>query len=204
MSFNHYGLDVSSIFIDPHDTSSADLPIVAPGLVDLQINGFAGHDVNAPSIAPETIEQMIRALWREGVATCFPTVITNSSEAIAAAMQAIAQACERDAVTAHGIGGIHLEGPFISPDDGARGAHDRQFVRPPDWDDFRRWQDAAGGKIRQLFGPSLRAFGQPGAGGSHAFADPENGFSFAYVMNQMEPGVLPNAKSLALVEAMYA
>jgi glucosamine-6-phosphate deaminase len=134
--------------IDPRDPSSADLPIVAPGLVDLQINGFAGHDVNAASIVPETIEQMIRALWREGVTTCYPTVITNSSEAIVAAMQAIAQACERDAHTAQGIAGIHLEGPFISPDDGARGAHDRQFVRPPHWDDFRRWQDAAGGRIK--------------------------------------------------------
>ncbi len=54
-----------------------------------------------------------------------------------------------------------------------------------------------------LFGPSRVAFGHPGAGGSHAFADPENGLSFAYVMNQMEPGVLPGPKALRLVEAMY-
>jgi CubicO group peptidase (beta-lactamase class C family) len=64
--------------------------------------------------------------------------------------------------------------------------------------------DASGRKVRELFGPSRAAFGQPGAGGSHAFADPECGLSFAYVMNQMEPGVLPNAKALKLVEAMYA
>ncbi len=63
--------------------------------------------------------------------------------------------------------------------------------------------DNRGFKIRSLFGPSLTAFGQPGAGGSHAFADPENGYSFAYVMNQMEAGVLPNRKSLDLVDAMY-
>ncbi|MCG8599094.1 MAG: beta-lactamase family protein [Verrucomicrobiales bacterium] len=60
-----------------------------------------------------------------------------------------------------------------------------------------------GKKIRQFFGPSLQAFGQPGAGGSHAFADPENGISFAYVMNQMETGVLPNRKSLDMVDALY-
>ncbi len=64
--------------------------------------------------------------------------------------------------------------------------------------------DADGVKLRASFGPSLRAFGQPGAGGSIGFADPENGIGFAYVMNQMEPGVLANAKSLRLIEAMYA
>ena len=63
--------------------------------------------------------------------------------------------------------------------------------------------DEAGRKLRSLFGPSLMAFGQPGAGGSHAFADPQNNLAFAYVMNQMEPGVLPNEKALGMVEAIY-
>jgi len=56
---------------------------------------------------------------------------------------------------------------------------------------------------RKIFGPSTNAFGHPGAGGSHAFADPENKISFAYVMNQMEQSVLPNEKSLRLVDAIY-
>jgi CubicO group peptidase (beta-lactamase class C family) len=56
---------------------------------------------------------------------------------------------------------------------------------------------------RRLFGPSARSFGHPGAGGSHAFADPENKIAFAYVMNQMEQSVLPNEKSLRLVDAIY-
>lgn len=56
---------------------------------------------------------------------------------------------------------------------------------------------------RRIFGPSASAFGHPGAGGSHAFADPENGISFAYVMNQMEQSLLPNEKSLRLVDAIY-
>jgi CubicO group peptidase (beta-lactamase class C family) len=59
------------------------------------------------------------------------------------------------------------------------------------------------GKLRQHFGPSLRAFGHPGAGGCLAFADPENGLSFAYVMNQMEVGALPGPKSIGLIERLY-
>jgi len=56
---------------------------------------------------------------------------------------------------------------------------------------------------RRLFGPSATSFGHPGAGGSHAFADPENKIAFAYVMNQMEQSVLPNEKALRLVNATY-
>ena len=56
---------------------------------------------------------------------------------------------------------------------------------------------------RRLFGRSPNAFGHPGAGGVHAFADPENRISFAYVMNQMEQSLLPNNKSLRLVDAIY-
>ena len=59
------------------------------------------------------------------------------------------------------------------------------------------------GATRRMFGPSSRSFGHPGAGGAHAFADPENNIAFAYVMNQMEQSVLPNEKSLRLVDAIY-
>jgi CubicO group peptidase (beta-lactamase class C family) len=59
------------------------------------------------------------------------------------------------------------------------------------------------GATRRLFGPSPLAFGHPGAGGSHALADPEHGISFGYVMNQMEQSLLPNEKSLRLVDAIY-
>jgi CubicO group peptidase (beta-lactamase class C family) len=62
-------------------------------------------------------------------------------------------------------------------------------------------KNAANTKQR-IFGTSM-AFGHPGAGGSHAFADPENKISFAYVMNQMEQSLLPTEKSLRLVDAIY-
>ena len=57
--------------------------------------------------------------------------------------------------------------------------------------------------VRTMFGPARASFGHPGAGGCHAFCDPENNLAFAYVMNQMEQSLLPNEKSLRLVNAIY-
>jgi N-acetylglucosamine-6-phosphate deacetylase len=134
--------------IEPLTALVADLPVAAPGLVDLQINGYAGHDFNSAPIAEGALEQATRLLRREGVTTFFPTVITNTDDAICGAMRSIARACETDFATGRGVAGIHLEGPFISPEDGPRGAHAREHVRSPDWEVFRRWQDASGGRIR--------------------------------------------------------
>ena len=64
--------------------------------------------------------------------------------------------------------------------------------------------DSFGKKIRHNYGIYDRAFGHPGAGGSHAFGDPDSGISLSYTMNQMELAVLPNIKSLSLIEALYA
>lgn len=60
-----------------------------------------------------------------------------------------------------------------------------------------------GVKLRELYGPSIEAFGHPGAGGSHAFADPATGLSFAYVMNQMALSVMPGIRSTAMVQALF-
>jgi CubicO group peptidase (beta-lactamase class C family) len=63
--------------------------------------------------------------------------------------------------------------------------------------------DATAAGERRIFGQTDLAFGHPGAGGSHAFADPENRIGFAYVMNQMEQSVLPTEKSLRLIRSVY-
>lgn len=64
--------------------------------------------------------------------------------------------------------------------------------------------DADGRKLRRLFGPSRRAFGHPGAGGSHGMGDPESGVSFAYVMNQMDLSVMPGLKCVEMIEALFS
>lgn len=104
--------------------------------MDLQINGYAGLDFNRH---PVPAARLSRAIQRAGVTSYFATVITNAPETIGK----LVRAAGRD-----GAAGIHLEGPFISPEDGARGAHDRAHVRPPDWNLFCRWQEAAAGRIR--------------------------------------------------------
>jgi len=115
---------------------------LAPGWIDLQVNGFAGVDYNDPEISPEQIELSLRALFASGVTRFFPTVITGSPRRMEAALRKLSQ------VASPAIDGFHVEGPHISAEDGPRGAHPREWVRPPDFDEFERWQDAAGGRVR--------------------------------------------------------
>lgn len=127
----------------------ASLPMVAPGLVDLQVNGYLGRDFNAVLQSHDAVVRAVRSVRDQGVTTLFPTVITNSNVHLSMALSTLTAACHERDVAAM-VAGIHLEGPFISPEDGARGAHALQHVRPPDWDLLRHWQDAAGGRIRIL------------------------------------------------------
>lgn len=119
-----------------------------PGLVDLQVNGFRGHDVNADDVTVETIIELTRALWVEGVTTYLPTVITASEEKITHVLATIAQARRTDALIAHSIAGIHVEGPSLSSDEGPRGAHDARHLRDASIAELDRWQQAAGGLVR--------------------------------------------------------
>jgi N-acetylglucosamine-6-phosphate deacetylase len=84
----------------------------------------------------------VAALEKTGVTRFLPTLITSSAEAFARSARAVLAARHP------AIAGIHMEGPYISPEDGFRGAHARPLVRDADVDDFRRRQDAADGRIR--------------------------------------------------------
>ncbi|MCC7176471.1 MAG: N-acetylglucosamine-6-phosphate deacetylase [Bryobacterales bacterium] len=120
---------------------------LAPGWIDLQVNGFAGVDYNDAATPHEEIGRSIRALRATGVTRFFPTVITGPFERMAGALANLAAARAR-IPEGESIEGLHLEGPYISPEEGPRGAHPREWVRPPDLDEFERLQEAAGGLIR--------------------------------------------------------
>jgi len=79
---------------------------------------------------------------------CCPTITTGGFGQTRRALRAVSDACEQDVTIAHAVAGIHLEGPYISPQDGPRGAHPLPYVRPPDWDEFQHFQEAASGTIR--------------------------------------------------------
>lgn len=128
----------------------ADLSLVAPGMVDLQVNGYGGVEFNDAALTNEQVHQVARSQDAFGVTSFLATTTTDSHAVLAHALATIAQAIDRLPEVAARIPGIHLEGPFISPDDGPRGAHPKQHVRPPDWDEFAQLQDAAQGRIKLL------------------------------------------------------
>jgi N-acetylglucosamine-6-phosphate deacetylase len=135
-----FGEVISSVAGAPPE--AGDNTYIAPGFIDLQVNGFAGADYNSATTAPEKIAESIRALHSTGVTQFLPTVITAAPEAMLAALRNL------NTVQDVSIAGFHVEGPHISPEDGPRGAHPARWVRPPDVDEFHRWQEAANGKVR--------------------------------------------------------
>src|SRR5262245_60811994 len=123
---------------------------IAPALFDLQINGADGRSFNSGRLTHDEIRHVVDVCRRHGIGALCPTLITASRENFVQGLSAIRAACAADRDLDRAIPAIHVEGPYISADDGPRGAHPRSQVRPPDWDEFQRFQEAAGGRIRLL------------------------------------------------------
>jgi N-acetylglucosamine-6-phosphate deacetylase len=121
---------------------------IAPAMFDLQINGALGKAFVSPSLTIANVRLVVAECHRHGIAGLCPTLITGSFDALAHGFWTLRQACEQDRAFARAMPCFHLEGPYISAEDGPRGAHPREHVRAPDREEFRRWQDAAGGRIR--------------------------------------------------------
>lgn len=135
--------------VEPLLGRPAGLRWLAPGFIDLQVNGFAGADYCSPETTQEEIARSLAAQFATGVTRLFATVITGPPGQMLAAMANLARA-RRELPFGRAIEGIHVEGPFISPHDGPRGAHPREHVRPPDLDEYRRWQEASEGLVRMV------------------------------------------------------
>jgi N-acetylglucosamine-6-phosphate deacetylase len=120
---------------------------LSAGLIDLQVNGYGGDDLNTDPLTADTVIQLAKKLAAVGTTTFLPTLITASEKSLLAALRAIAEARGKSSLARHMIPFVHLEGPHISPEDGFRGAHPIEHVRPPNVDEFDRWQHASGGII---------------------------------------------------------
>ena len=125
-------------------------PWIAPGLFDLQVNGYGGQEFSSAELTPEKVAQIARTCLSFGVTRFCPTLTTESFEVLHHALRVIDAACESSPAVARQIVGVHLEGPYITAEDGPRGAHPPEHCRRPNWDEFQRLQDTAGGRIRIL------------------------------------------------------
>src|SRR5262245_14713902 len=121
---------------------------IAPSFFDIQINGGLGISFNSPNLTIDAVHQLAELVWARGVGGFCPTLITTDSANFTHGFATLARACDEDAELNCLMPAFHLEGPFIAAEDGPRGAHPRRHVRQPDWQEFARWQDAAGGRIR--------------------------------------------------------
>ncbi len=123
------------------------LPYLAPGFIDLQVNGFDGVDYNSPDTTQEDIARSLRTQFATGTTRLLPTVITGSREGMLGSLQNL-YAAKQALPEGVAIEGFHVEGPHIAAEEGPRGAHPKQHVRPPDLDEYKRWQEATDGLVK--------------------------------------------------------
>ncbi|MFN0054283.1 MAG: N-acetylglucosamine-6-phosphate deacetylase [Planctomycetales bacterium] len=123
-------------------------PLAAPGLFDLQVNGYGGVSFADRSLTASQAATTIAAYLEHGVTRLCPTLITSSFETLAAGFRAIRGACEENPGIDAMVAGCHLEGPYLSGEDGPRGAHPREHIRPANWDEFSELQAISGNRIR--------------------------------------------------------
>lgn len=135
--------------------------MIARGFLDIQVNGYRGMDYSGDTLSIEDVRAVTRALLASGTTRHLPTIITNSQERIERNLATIASAVESDSMLRFAVPGIHVEGPFISSEDGPRGAHDPRFVRPPSVREIERWIEASNGLLSVVtLAPELEGVGE--------------------------------------------
>ena len=140
------GASVSSVAcIDPsYHAERCDW--ITPGLFDLQVNGIAGTSFTDPDVPTSALAAADERIRSHGVSRYCPTVITRDGKTTIAVLERLGGAMAAGAMPA--AWGIHLEGPYISSEDGYRGVHRREYARDPDWSEFCLFQEASGGRVR--------------------------------------------------------
>lgn len=128
---------------------------ISPGFIDLQFNGYGGFDFNRASwttgeSSEDAPRKIVDLAARAGTAMLCPTIVTNSREGIIESLQFLSRAIESDPVLQNALPAFHIEGPYISSEEGLRGAHPKEHTRDATWDEFQQFQEAANGRIKIL------------------------------------------------------
>ena len=118
------------------------------GWIDLQVNGYGGIDFNSAGLTAGMVKAVTRRLADDGTAGYLPTLVTGDPAVVCASLRTIAEARRTDAECRERILGVHLEGPFISPEPGAVGSHQAEWVHAPDLALFDRYVEASDGAVR--------------------------------------------------------
>jgi N-acetylglucosamine-6-phosphate deacetylase len=121
---------------------------LTPGLFDLQLNGIDGLSFTDDALTSEALARADRSIRDKGLSRYCPTVITCGLETALAAFRVFSSAW--DAGVIPGAWGVHLEGPWISGEEGYRGVHRQEYIRDGTLADLRLLQDAAGGHLRLI------------------------------------------------------
>jgi len=124
------------------------LPHLSPGFLDLQVNGYLGADYSLDGLTEDQVTRIVSSLDPSGTTQHVPTIVTSPKDRLIRNLKVICRAMQRSEDIARAIAGIHIEGPFISRENGPRGAHDPAYVRAPDLEEYKAWQEAAEGRIR--------------------------------------------------------
>jgi N-acetylglucosamine-6-phosphate deacetylase len=117
-------------------------------LFDFQVNGFGGVDFQRDDLSEEDLRRATSALRQHGTGAIFATLVTAEVDRLCRRFEAMERARSRDAAVARMVAGYHLEGPWLSPKPGFRGAHPAGPMHAPSLQEFSRLQRAAGGRIR--------------------------------------------------------
>ena len=123
---------------------------IAPAFFDLQINGAMGVAFSDINLDESGIRKVLSVCKLHGIEAICPTIITNAHTVLIHGFNTLRKACESDPVIARAMPCFHLEGPYISNEDGPRGAHQKQHVRNPVYDEFKEYQEASGNRIKLL------------------------------------------------------
>jgi N-acetylglucosamine-6-phosphate deacetylase len=133
----------------PASIGEDSLYFLAPGLIDHQVNGYLSHSFVGGELDAATLRKITEGFWSKGITSFFPTLTTQTDEALTKGFETL-NGLLTDQYLAQSIPGFHLEGPYISPEPGFRGVHNPEWIRLPDWQEFERWYNASGKRIREV------------------------------------------------------